>query len=233
MPDPHRETIESHIRPPYRTLEAHDPVRVAYRRMEADHVRTLVVVRNETYVGVVDWQTIRRLPSDQMSASVGRFVRTDVPVLRAGTTIADAMGAFESTDVTVLGLLPVVAPGGKLAGQLEREEFQALMTDASGNITVPRDPVEHLLSGPNMPEPGAKVVSSDGRKLGTFQRHLEDRGRARWIEVRHGLLWKRKLRRVPLVAIERQSTDEIVLNIDVAIWRTFTDTPKRPRSVEW
>ncbi|CAN5755296.1 hypothetical protein BH23CHL2_BH23CHL2_34530 [soil metagenome] len=190
-------------------------------------MRTLVVVRDGRYLGVLDWLTVRRLTRDDLTSPVARFARTDVPILRPETTIADAMAAFESTDVRALGLLPVVDATGKFKGQIEREEFQGLMTDSLGRITVPEDPIARLVSGPDVPEPGARVVSSDGRKLGTFKRHVEDRGRPRWIEVQHGPFWRRRRRRVLLVAIDRQSSNEIVLSIDRATWHTFSDRPRR------
>lgn len=227
MSDPNTTPIDAYVRPPDRTLEWDDLTRVAVRRMEADHVRTLLVVRDRRYLGVVNWQSIRRLSSDELSLPIVRFATTDVPTIPPGTSVANAMTAFESTDVTVLGLLPVVDATGELKGHLEREEFQGLMTTASGQINIPRDPVAHLVSGPDMPEPGAKVVGSDGRKLGTFQRHIEDRGRPRWILVQHGPFWRRRLRKVPLVAIDRQSNSEIVLHIDIRTWHTFSDEPRR------
>jgi hypothetical protein len=113
-----------------------------------------------------------------------------------------------------------------LEGLIERDEFQGLMEDSAGTITVREDPVAHLLRGADVPRAGAKVVSAEGRKLGSFQRHVEDRGRPRWIEVQHGFLWRTRIRRVPLVAIERQTPREIVLSIGIATWRTFRDQPR-------
>jgi hypothetical protein len=113
-----------------------------------------------------------------------------------------------------------------LSGIIERDEFQGLMEDSSGGITVREDPTAHLMSGPNLPRPGAKVFSSDGRKLGTFVQHVEDRGRTRWILVQHGHFRRKETRLVPLQAIDRQSPDEIVLNINESMWRTFKDRPR-------
>ena len=136
------------------------------------------------------------------------------------------MEAFRGTAVTTHGLLPVVDISGRLTGQIEREEFQGLMEDSSGTITVPQDPIAHLLTGPDMPLVGAKVVGAKGEKLGKFMGYIEDRGRPRWIEVQHGPIWKRRLRKAPLVAVARQSPKEIVLHIDRATWATFQDHRK-------
>jgi len=195
--------------------------------MEAANVRTLPVVQGERYVGMIDWQTIRRLAGRELDEAAVRHARTDIPRLFESTTIADAMEAFRETGVTTHGLLPVIDFSGRLTGQVEREEFQALMEDSSGTITVPEDPAAHLLTGPDMPKIGAKVVGSKGEKLGTFQGYIEDRGRPRWIEVKHGPFWKKRLRKAPLVAIERQSPNKIVLYIDRATWATFQDHPRR------
>lgn len=226
MADPTVETIASYIRPADLTLDARDAVRVARRRMEGDNVRSLPVLKNERYVGVIDWHTVRRLSSDALDEPIEMHARRDIPTLRPHTTIADAMSAFRTLDVAAHGLLPVVDAMGRLEGLLEREEFQGLMEGSSGTITVREDPVAHLMRGSHVPQPGAKVVSADGRKLGSFQGHVEDRGRPRWINVQHGYLWRRRIRRVPMVAIERQSPDEIVLHIDIATWHTFRDQPR-------
>ncbi len=227
MADPNVETIASFVRPPYLTVGALDPVRVARRRMESDSLRSLPVVQGERYVGVIDWQTVRYLSGQELSLPVARYARDDIPTLSDNTTIAEAMSAFRTVDVVTHGLLPVLDSERRLKGQIEREEFQGLMMDGSGGITVRKDPTAHLLTGPNVPRVGAKVVSSNGKKLGTFQRHVEDRGRPRWIEVRHGILWKKRNRYVPLVAIDHQSPKKIVLNIEAAIWSTFKDRPRR------
>ena len=226
MADPNVETIAAYVRPSELTVDALDPVRVARRRMEAGNLRTLPVVRDERYVGVIDWQTVRRLSGRELDEMVARHAQTDVPKLSESTTIANAMAAFREVDVTTHGLLPVVDKEGNLTGQIEREEFQGLMEDSSGAITVPDDPIAHLLTGPDMPNVGAKVVGSRGEKLGKFVGYIEDRGRPRWIEVQHGPFWKRRLRKAPLVAIDRQSPREIVLHIDRATWATFQDHRK-------
>lgn len=222
--NPATEPITQFIRPPYQTVDADDAARIAYRRMEGDNVRSLMVVNGDQYVGIVEWQTIRRLSSEQMGEPVENFVERDVPKLTAEMTVAEAMAVFDATDVAALGLLPVVDADGKLEGLIEREEFQGLMEDSSGGITVPEDPTAHLATGPNLPQAGAQVVSSSGEKLGTFVRRVDDRGRPRWIEVEHGHWWHKRMRLVPLLAIDRQSPDEIVLNIDEQTWNTFPDS---------
>lgn len=225
MPDPTVERITSYIRPPDLTLGAEQSARIAHRRMEGDNVRSLVVVRDKAYVGIVEWLTIRHLSSAELAEPVEKFVRQDIPTLTADTTIAEAMAAFDSTGVAALGLLPVLNADGQLEGLIERDEFQGLMQDVSGEITVREDPTAHLVTGPNVPQPGAKVVSSDGRRLGSFQRHVDDRGRPRWIEVQYGHIRKHS-RYVPLVAVDHQSPKEIVLNIDERTWETFRDRPE-------
>ncbi len=195
--------------------------------MEANHVRSLVVVRDRRYLGVVNWQAIRNLTPAELSQPVVRYAETDVPTVLPGVSVSEALAEFGATSVTTLGLLPVVSADGELEGHLEREEFKALMTTSSGEIEIPRDPVAHLLTGPDLPEIGAKVVGSGGRKLGTFQGHIDDRGRPRWINVQHGPFWRRRHRKVPLVAIDHQTTDRIVLHIDIATWHTFADEPRR------
>ena len=227
MTDPTNETITAYIRPPYLTLDADDAARIAYRRMEGDNVRSLVVVtKDQKYVGIVEWRSIRHLTSVELTEPAAKFANQTIPTLSADMSIAEAMAAFQETDVAALGLLPVLEANGRLEGVVEREEFQGLMQSESGEITVREDPVAHLLTGPNVPQHGAKVVSSDGRKLGTFLQQVEDRGRARWIEVEHGHLWRKRTRYVPLVAIDRQSPTNIVLNIDGRTWSTFEDRPK-------
>ena len=226
MADPNIETIASYVRPPDLTLNASDAVRIARRRMEGDNVRSLPVLKNGRYFGVIDWQSVRHLSGDALAEPIEKHTRRDIPTLTPYTTIADAMSAFHRTEVAAHGLLPVIDTTGRLAGLIERDEFQGLMEDSSGTITVREDPVAHLVRGPNVPRPGAKVVSAEGRKLGTFQRHVEDRGRPRWIEVQHGYLWRKRIRRVPLVAIERQLPDKIVLSIGIGTWHTFRDQPR-------
>jgi len=224
MASPDIETIAPFVRPPYLSVEAGDPARMAYRRMESDSLRSLVVVRGEQYVGTVEWQTIRRLSRSEMAEPIGTFVQPGIPTLTPGMTISRAMEAFDATSVTAVGLLPVVSTGGRLEGVVERDEFQGRMQDASGKVTVYVDPVAHLVTGPDVPRPGARVISSDGKKLGTFLRHVEDRGRPRWMEVQRGIINK-KNRYVPLVAVEQQSRDEVVLSIDRGTWMTFPDRP--------
>jgi CBS domain-containing protein len=224
--DPNVETIASYIRPPDLTLDATDAVRIARRRMEGDNVRSLVVLKNDRYFGVIDWHSVRRLSGAALSEPIEKHARRDIPTLTPYTTIAAAMSAFHKIDVAAHGLLPVINAAGRLEGLIERDEFQGLMEDSAGTITVREDPVAHLLRGADVPRAGAKVVSAEGRKLGSFQRHVEDRGRPRWIEVQHGFLWRKRIRRVPLVAIERQTPREIVLSIGIATWRTFRDQPR-------
>ena len=208
------------------TATAMDPVRLIHRLMASDSLRSVPVVQDDRYVGVIDWQTIRHLSGRDLDLPVARYANQDVPTLTEHTTIAEAMEAFRTLDVVAHGLLPVLDARGQLKGQIEREEFQGLMEDGSGGITVRKNPTAHLLTGANAPRIGAKVISSDGKKLGTFQGHAEDRGRPRWIVVRHGLLWNKRKRHVPLVAIDHQTPDEIRLNIERAIWATFTDRPR-------
>lgn len=222
MADPAVETIADYVRPPYLTVDAGDPARTAYRRMQGDGVRSLVVVRDGRYMGIVEWQTIRDLSAIELAEPVVRHARQDLPLLATNTSIAEAMAAFDATDVAGLGLLPVVDAAGRLEGLIERDEFQGLMQDAPGEITVRVDPVRRLVSGPDVPQPGAAVRSSDGRKLGKFERYIEDRGRPRWMLVSHGII-RKKRRRVPLVAVERQSPDEVLLKIDRKTWLTFRD----------
>jgi hypothetical protein len=206
-------------------MDSDDAARIAYRRMQSDSVRSLVVVKGEQYVGIVEWRTIRNLESAELAQPVENFIDPTVPTLDASMSVADAMAVFDATEVATLGLLPVVDANGRLVGQIEREEFQGRMEDVSGGITVQEDPLAHLLTGPDVPRTGAHVISSDGEKLGTFVRHVEDRGKPRWIEVEHGH-WRRKhTRYVPLLSIARQSPNEIVLNIDAATWSTFRDRP--------
>ncbi len=225
MADPASTPISDYIRAPYVTVEAGDATRIAYRRMEGDNMRSLVVVKDKQYVGIVDWQSIHHLSSDELSEPVEKYARQDVPTLTAETTISDAMEAFHATDVVAVGLLPVLNADGVLEGMIDRDEFQGLMEDASGKITVPEDSMAHLLSGPDSPKTGAKVVTSDGHKIGEFQRFVEDRGRARWIAVQHGHAWRKRDRYVPLVAVDHHSRDEITLNVDEATWETFSDEP--------
>jgi len=228
MSDPTVQPITAYVRPPDLTMEADHAARLAHRRMEGDNVRSLVVVRDKTYVGIVEWQTIRHLSGDELAEPVEKYVIQGLPTLTADTTIADAMTAFEGTSVAALGLLPVLNADGQLEGLIEREEFQGLMEGASGDITVREDPTEHLVTGPNVPQPGAKVVSSDGRHLGTFLRHVDDRGRPRWMEVQYGH-FRKHTRYVPLVAVDHQSPKEVVLNIDERMWETFTDRPEEEK----
>jgi CBS domain-containing protein len=227
MADPHVETIAAFVRTPELTLDVLDTMRIARRRMEADSLRSLAVTHGERFVGVLNWQAIRGLSGRDLEATVARYVETDVPKLTRNTTIAEAVEAFRRSRVTTLGLLPVLDSAGQLEGTLERERFLGNVVDSSGRIFVPEDPIADLLAGPELPKVGAKVVSSNGRKLGTFQGYIDDRGQPRWIDVRHGPFWKRRNRRVTLAAIDRQSADEIVLHIDVATWATFRDSPKR------
>src|SRR5262245_10897895 len=108
MSDPTVQPIAAYVRPPDITMEADHPTRLAYRRMEGDNVRSLVIVRDKTYVGIVEWQTIRHLAGDDLAEPVEKFVLTDLPTLTADMSIADAMAAFEGTSVAALGLLPVL-----------------------------------------------------------------------------------------------------------------------------
>lgn len=228
MSDPAVENIAPYIRPPDITLEADHAARLAYRRMEGDNVRSLVVVRDKTYIGIVEWQTIRRLSSDELAEPVEKFALQDIPTLSPDATIAAAMTAFEGTSVAALGLLPVVNADGQLEGLIEREEFQGLMEGKSGEITVQEDPTAHLVTDANAAQHGAKVVSSDGKHLGTFQRFVDDRGRPRWLEVQYGHFRKHN-RYVPLVAVAHQSPKEVVLNIDEGTWETFMDQPEEEK----
>ena len=228
MPDPTVQPITAYVRPPDLTMEADHPTRLAHRRMEGDNVRSLVIVRDKTYVGIVEWLTIRHLSGDELAEPVEKYVIQDLPTLTADTTIADAMAAFETTSVAALGLLPVLNADGQLEGLIEREEFQGLMEGTAGDITMREDPTAHLVTGPNVPQPGAKVVSADGRHLGSFQRHVDDRGRPRWMEVQYGHI-RKHTRYVPLIAVDHQSPKEVVLNIDERMWETFTDRPEEEK----
>jgi CBS domain-containing protein len=228
MSDPTVQPIAAYVRPPDLTMEADHLARLAYRRMEGDNVRSLVVVRDKAYVGIVEWLTIRRLSSAELGEPVEKFVIKDLPTLTSDMSIADAMAAFEGTSVAALGLLPVLNADGQLEGLIEREEFQGLMEGAAGEITVEEDPTAHLVTDPNAAQHGAKVMSADGHHLGDFQRFVDDRGRPRWIEVQYGHFRKHS-RYVPLVAIDHQSPKEVVLNIDGVMWDTFTDQPEEEK----
>lgn len=193
------------------SIEPHETVRSAHRRMESQTLRSLIVVDSDRPVGVVKWRDIRTADGD---ALVSDHMTTDFPVLTNSMGIVDARAHLGDVD---FDNIPVVDENGQLVGEVPRGSLIHHETTTTGEDHVTAD---------GMPERGAdaghaaniqagmQVVDLEGDKLGKVTEVSSDptTHRLSHVMIEHGLL-RKKHKRVPVDTVTRFDGDSVVLGI--------------------
>lgn len=203
------------------TIEVQESVRAAQRRMEAQTLRSLIVVDGERPVGVVKWRDLRRADTN---ATVASCMTTDFPVLRRDMRIPEAHSHLGDVD---FDNIPVIDEEGRLIGEVPR--------GAIVHHETPSDHEDHVTAnGGTAVSPGdgpyfdlhedMEVVDAEGDKLGKLSEMSTDptTHRLSHIVVEHGLL-RKKHKRIPADTISRVDGDDVVLGITKTEWGFLSD----------
>jgi predicted transcriptional regulator len=203
------------------TIEAQELVRAAQRRMEAQTLRSLIVVDGDRPVGVVKWRDLRSADAD---STVATCMTTDFPVLRKDMHVTEAHGHIGDVD---FDNIPVIDEEGRLVGEVPRGAIvhHEVPTDHEDHVTATGDPAIPA-SDSAFPElrAGMDVVDVDGGKLGKVTELSDDptTHRLAHVLVEHGLL-RKKHKRLPTDTIGRVDGDTIVLKISKTEWGFLSD----------
>lgn len=224
------------IVPEVDTIGPDETVRTARRRMEAQTIRSLIVVEEDRPVGVIQWRDImgeNEVPAD---ATVADYMVREFPVLDPNLPLEQARSQLgEEID---FDRLPVVDESGHLIGEVPRtalaqagEVMESARTAEEGaspeawttvreevTVTTGRGTevdVEEELDAVAFPTIGAgmTVKGSNGRKLGTVDQVIVDpNGELTAFTVQHGL-FGRKHKRIPADLVGQVEDDAVVLSI--------------------
>lgn len=207
------------------TIEVQESVRAAQRRMEAQTLRSLIVVDGDRPVGVVKWRDLRSADAD---STVATCMTTDFPVLRNDMHITEAHGHIGGVD---FDNIPVIDEEGRLVGEVARGAIvhHEVPTDHEDHVTTTGQPAVPA-SGSAFPElrAGMDVVDVEKGKLGKVTELSDDptTHRMAHILVEHGLL-RKKHKRLPTDTIGRVDGDTIVLKISKTEWGFLSDVEDR------
>ena len=198
------------------TIESHENVRAAHRRMESQTLRSLIVVDGDRAVGVVKWRDIRTVDGD---APVTSHMTTDFPVLRNNMNIPEAHSHLGDVD---FDNIPVVDDEGRLVGEVPRGAIvhHETATTNEDHVGVNGDPVVGDLDGPHYDlHADMEVVDAEDSKLGKISEMSTDptTHRLAHVMVEHGLL-RKKHKRIPVDTINRVDGDKVVLGITETEW---------------
>lgn len=193
------------------TIEPHETVRSAHRRMESQTLRSLIVIESGRPVGVVKWRDIRTADGD---ALVSDFMTTDFPVLTNNMGITDARTHLGDVD---FDNIPVVDDNGQLIGEVPRGALIHHETVSTGEDQVTADgmPATAMDSGPAADvQADMNVIDAEDSKLGKISEVSSDptTHRLSHLVIEHGML-RKKHKRVPVDTVSRVEGDTVVLGI--------------------
>lgn len=193
------------------TIESGETVRSAQRRMEAQTLRSLIVVDGDRPVGVVKWRDLRTADAD---STVATCMTTDFPVLRHDMRVEDAHGHIGDVD---FDNIPVVDEEGRLVGEVPRGAVVHRETSSTeaDHVAPGGAPVTTADAGPAWDiQAGMDVVDIDDDKLGKVTEVQTDptTHRLSHFLVEHGLL-RKKHKRLPVDTINRIEDGKVILAI--------------------
>lgn len=207
------------------TIEQHETVRAAKRRMESQTLRSLIVVNEDRPVGVIKWRDIRTAEGD---VSVSSLMTTDFPVLRSGMDIPEAHGHIGDVD---FDNIPVVNDEGRLVGEVPRGAIvhHETTVDDNEHIRANGEPALTGADGKNFDlHTDMEVLDADQHKLGRLTEMSDDptTRRLSHIVVEHGML-RKKHKRIPADTIARVDGDNVVLGLTKTEWGFLADVEDR------
>jgi CBS-domain-containing membrane protein len=203
------------------TIGSQESVRAAHRRMEAQSLRSLIVVDDDRPVGIVKWRALRSADS---ASTVATCMTTDFPVLRKDMHVTEAHGHIGDVD---FDNIPVIDEEGRLVGEVPRGAIvhHEVPTDREDHLTATGDPAvpASVSAFPDL-RAGMDVVAAEGGKLGKVTELSDDptTHRLAHVLVEHGLL-RKKHKRVPTDTIGRLDGDTVVLKISKTEWGILSD----------
>ncbi len=215
MSDDKKGELSRYIEPVQDFMTADEPVRRAYRRMDANSLRTLLVIKDDSLLGLLEWQDIRELSGS--ADPIEQYTRTECPMINENMSVDEAMAIFEGTEVA-LGRVPVIDSDGKLVGEISREEFQGRLEHAPNGD----DGQQEVLAEDLRQARGTTVLDDSGEKLGTLNGVKTEGGQVTGILVKHGRL-RKKYKPVPLDDFDRHEGDTIYLKIGKAEFKLLGD----------
>ncbi|MBX5445561.1 CBS domain-containing protein [Sphaerobacter sp.] len=226
------------IVPEVDTIGPDETVRTARRRMEAQAIRSLIVVDEDRPVGVIQWRDIMRDNEVPADAAVADYMVREFPVLNPDLSLVQARSQLgEEID---FDRLPVVDESGHLIGEVPRtalsqvgevmesapaaeegastetwttvrEEEMTVTTGRGAEVEVEEVAADEVA----FPTIGAGMVvkGANGRKLGTVDQVIVDsNGDLTAFTVQHGL-FGRKHKRIPADLVGQVEDDAVVLSI--------------------
>lgn len=231
---------ESHIselmQPEVNSIAVDEPVRMARRRMEAEALRSLLVVDSDRPVGVIRWVDLlndeRTRSADDMP--VGEIMVQQFPILTTSMTIPEARSHLADLN---LDILPVVDESGTLVGQVRHQmivQHTESISDAHGSqepmSAGAADTGGALGMDANAPTiaSGMTVNGEDGKKLGEVDQVLVDpNGHVTGFTVAHGFISK-KHKRVPFDIVDHIEGDTIQTRIGGTEFKMLADIEDEP-----
>jgi CBS domain-containing protein/sporulation protein YlmC with PRC-barrel domain len=218
-------TISSLISEGLDTIESHETVRAAHRRMESQTLRSLIVVDEDRPVGVVKWRDLRNADAN---SPVTAHMTSDFPVLRNDMRISEAHGHLGGVD---FDNIPVINEEGRLVGEVHRGAIvhHETTSESEDRVRTNGETVSRADAGPrhNL-HADMDVVDADGSKLGKVSEVSTDptTHRVAHILVEHGML-RKKHKRIPTDTISRVDGDNVVLGLSKRDWGFLSDIEDR------
>ena len=192
------------------TIEPHETVRSAHRRMESQTLRSLIVVDDNRPVGVVRWRDIGTTDGD---ALVSDQMTRDFPVLTNTMAVMDARTHLGDVD---FDNIPVVDENGQLVGEVPRNSLIHHGTTSTGedHLTADGMPARGDTGHAANIQADMEVVDAEGHKLGKVSEVSSDptTHRMSHVMIEHGML-RKKHKRVPVDTVTRFDGDSVVLGI--------------------
>lgn len=203
------------------TIETHETVRSAQRRMESQTLRSLIVVEGDRPVGVVKWRDLRKAEAEN---SVATCMTTDFPVLRRDMQIPEAHSHLGDVD---FDNIPVIDENGRLIGEVPRGAIvhHETVSESEDHVSANGEMANGAASGPHFDlRADMEVVDSEDHKLGKITEILSDptTHRLSHITVEHGML-RKKHKHLPADTISRVDGDQVVLGITKMEWGFLSD----------
>lgn len=183
------QTIGAVMAPPAMAVSPETPLADVQRLMEAQTLRSVVVVDGDRAVGIVRW---RDVPPAAGTLTAADVMTRGVPAIHPDTTLSTAREQIHDVDLDVV---PVTDAVGRLVGEISRghlvfRERRAAVGEGALSTSDPydREPVVRI-------ERGMPVRGSDGSTIGEVEQVIENAdGDITHLEVRHGLLVKHTTR---------------------------------------
>lgn len=203
------------------TIETHETVRSAQRRMESQTLRSLIVVDGDRPVGVVKWRDIRNA---DVESTVASCMTTDFPVLRRDMQIPEAHAHLGDVD---FDNIPVIDDEGRLVGEVPRNSIvhHETVSTAEDHVAVNDDAAIGTADGPQFDlRADMGVIDAEDNKLGKLTEISSDptTHNVSHILVEHGML-RKKHKQLPADTISHVDGDNVVLGITKLEWGFLSD----------